>query len=122
MPRRSPARLSPLAAAAAAAFLAASSPALAAAGPLGRWIAEDGTAIAVRNCPAGFCATIVSGPYSGEWVAQVATAGPTHAGTVRDPRNDSTYSGALRLNGKALELRGCLAKVLCRTVQTWRRP
>lgn len=88
----------------------------------GDWLAEDGTKIAVATCAAGLCATIASGPYSGQAVAEVAGSPPEYKGRVRDPRSGESYDGGLRLNGASLELRGCLAKVFCRTVQTWQRP
>ncbi|MBP0616248.1 DUF2147 domain-containing protein [Jiella mangrovi] len=89
---------------------------------LGPWVADDGTQIRIARCAAGLCATIASGRFKGENVAAVSGAPPEFKGRVRDPRNDTSYDGALRLNGARLELRGCLAKVFCRTVQSWRRP
>ncbi len=88
----------------------------------GKWVSEDGTAIAVAGCDSGLCATVASGAYKGQWVARVAGSPPEYKGRVRDPRSGETYDGGLRLNGRQLELRGCLAKVFCRTVQSWRRP
>ena len=89
---------------------------------VGPWVADDGTQIKVAKCSAGFCAAIASGRYKGETVARVSGQPPELKGRVRDPRNDTSYDGGLRLNGAKLELRGCLAKVLCRTVQSWARP
>ncbi|WAP67254.1 DUF2147 domain-containing protein [Jiella pelagia] len=96
--------------------------ALAASPIVGDWVSEDGTRITVAGCPAGLCATIASGRYQGESVAEVAGPPPEYKGRVRDPRSGESYDGGLRLNGAKLELRGCLAKVFCRTVQTWQRP
>ena len=97
-------------------------PASAEAPPLGTWLAEDGTKITVRPCTTGYCAAIASGKFSGEWEAQVKGPGPEFNGKVRDPQKNKVYDGGLLTTGKALELRGCLAKVFCKTVQTWRRP
>lgn len=88
----------------------------------GQWVAEDGTKITVAGCGAGLCASIASGPYRGQSVAEVAGSPPEYKGRVRDPRSGESYDGGLRLKGGRLELRGCLAKVFCRTVQTWQRP
>ncbi|MCE7027261.1 DUF2147 domain-containing protein [Jiella avicenniae] len=85
-------------------------------------VSEDGTTIAVAGCDAGLCATVASGRYRGQWVARVAGSPPDDAGRVRDPRSGETYDGGLRLHGGRLDLRGCLAKVFCRTVQRWQRP
>ncbi|MCB8839507.1 DUF2147 domain-containing protein [Aurantimonas sp. VKM B-3413] len=111
----------PSAALASILLLASASFAIAEPTPVGRWVAEDGTRISVKPCRAGYCAEIASGAYSGQSVARVAGPGPDFKGTVRDPRSDTAYDGGLRLDGAALELRGCLAKVFCRTIQTWRR-
>ncbi|WP_167591847.1 DUF2147 domain-containing protein [Jiella endophytica] len=89
---------------------------------LGNWVAEDGTRIAVKPCGPAVCATIASGAFRGANVATVSGALPEWKGRVRDPRKDQSYDGSLRLNGRKLELRGCLARVFCRTVQTWSRP
>ncbi len=88
----------------------------------GTWASEDGTKMAVASCDAGLCATIASGRYKGQWVARVGGSPPEYKGRVRDPRSGGTYDGGLRLNRGQVELRGCLAKVFCRTVQSWRRP
>ncbi|NDW04165.1 DUF2147 domain-containing protein [Jiella pacifica] len=96
--------------------------ALAAPQAIGDWVTEDGTKVTVAGCPAGLCATIASGRYKGQSVAEVAGSPPEYKGRVRDPRSGESYDGGLRLNGTKLELRGCLAKVFCRTVQTWQRP
>ncbi|MCQ0990087.1 DUF2147 domain-containing protein [Jiella marina] len=89
---------------------------------VGDWISEDGTQIEIAPCGAGFCARIASGRYSGESVATVSGSLPELKGQVRDPRSNDTYDGGLRLVDGHLELRGCLARVFCRTVQTWTRP
>lgn len=108
----------------AACFLAGGASGTADAAPafVGRWVAEDGTRIAVEPCGPALCATIASGAFRGANVATVSGAPPEMKGRVRDPRKDKSYDGSLRLNGRKLELRGCLARVFCRTVQTWSRP
>ncbi len=42
------------------------------------------------------------------------------SGKVFDPEGGKTYSGSVTLNGNKLKLKGCAAKVFCRS-QTWTR-
>lgn len=42
-------------------------------------------------------------------------------GAIYNPDDGRTYSGRIRLENGALDLRGCALKILCQT-QTWRRP
>ncbi len=42
-------------------------------------------------------------------------------GTLYNPDDGRTYTGAIRLRNRTLELRGCAINVFCQT-QTWRRP
>jgi lathosterol oxidase len=43
------------------------------------------------------------------------------SGSLYNPDDGRTYSGAIRMRNGALELRGCALSVFCQT-QTWRRP
>ena len=43
-----------------------------------------------------------------------------YTGTVTDPRNSKTYEGSATIAGNALELKGCVAKIFCRS-QHWTR-
>jgi lathosterol oxidase len=48
-------------------------------------------------------------------------AGVWSDGTIYNPDDGRTYTGAIRLRNGTLELRGCALNVFCQT-QTWRRP
>lgn len=49
------------------------------------------------------------------------TPGVWSNGSLYNPDDGRTYTGAIRLRDRTLELRGCALEVFCQT-QTWRRP
>ncbi|NDV86615.1 DUF2147 domain-containing protein [Aurantimonas aggregata] len=88
----------------------------------GDWLTENGERVTVAPCGNGFCSTVATGTYQGQRIAEVSGAGPEYPGTITDPRAGKTYKGSMTVRGDALDLKGCLMEMFCKTVQSWRRP
>ena len=88
----------------------------------GDWLTENGERVTVAPCGGGFCATVVTGTYQGQRIAEVSGAGPEYPGTITDPRAGKVYKGAMTVRGAELDLKGCLMERFCKTVRSWRRP
>ena len=129
--------------------LAAATPVMAA-GPIGRWLTEDGEAtIAIARCGAALCGTILAlktpiDPATGRPQTDVnnpdaaKTGRPligvqiifdmrpsgtadTWDGQLYNAEDGKTYNGSLTMTGaNTLELRGCALLVFCKS-QTWTR-
>ena len=114
-------------------------PALAA-DPAGLWLTETGSSrVKITPCGGGYCGTIVSAPGKaldaknpdpalrvrsvvGVQILNAPQAdGSGYSGSLYNPNDGKTYSGALRLTGpNALEVSGCVMSVFCKR-QTWTR-
>lgn len=129
-------------------LLGVSSPAVAQdASILGRWrTPAEGGVVEIQRCGAALCGRLVDAaplrrnpdqrdvrnrdaslrdrPLRGLPVLQNLTGGPTawRAGPLYDPNSgQSAASGSVTLvDQNSLAVRGCIARLLCRT-QTWRR-
>ena len=103
-------------------------PALAAAAdPSGVWLRDDGNArVRIAPCGSDICATNlwIKDTSSGEAVGDklVMTLKPeadgTLSGTAFDAKRDRSYGMTVTVRPDGLSTRGCIAKVLCKTV-TW---
>jgi len=113
---------------------------------LGRWrTPAEGGVVEIQRCGATLCGRLVDAaplrrdpnqrdvrnrdsalrdrPLRGLAVLQNLTGGPTEwrAGPLYDPNSgQSAATGTVTLAGDTLAVRGCIARLLCRT-QTWRR-
>lgn len=87
---------------------------------VGNWKTENGTTVAFQDCGGAYCARIQTGEFKGREIGRMSGSGNAYTGTVTDPRNSKTYEGSATIVGNALELKGCVAKVFCRS-QHWTR-
>jgi uncharacterized protein (DUF2147 family) len=108
--------------------------------PAGLWLTETGSSrVKITPCGGGYCGTIVSAPGKaldaknpdpalrnrsvvGVQILNAQKAdGSSYTGSLYNPNDGKTYSGALRLTGpNALEVSGCVMSVFCKR-QTWTR-
>ncbi|WP_420908388.1 DUF2147 domain-containing protein [Aureimonas altamirensis] len=87
---------------------------------VGNWKTENGTTVAFQDCGGAYCARIQTGEFKGREIGRMSGSGNAYTGTVTDPRNSKTYEGSATIAGNALELKGCVAKIFCRS-QHWTR-
>lgn len=106
--------------AAVAILLSAGSGAFADEAILGKWRAPGGGIVRVEPCGGAYCATVISGKHKGKGAGSMSGNGGEYTGTVKDPRDDRTYSGTATVEGDRLKLTGCALKVFCKT-QVWVR-
>lgn len=115
MPRRCGAAL--------ALVLATSAPALSE--PYGLWLRDDGNArVEIAPCGDNLCATNVwIGDTSGgeevgdRLVMSLNPAGSNRlTGNAYDPKRDMRYAITLSYDGSTMQTRGCVAAILCRSV------
>ena len=86
----------------------------------GKWRTQSGESAVISKCGGAFCVKLTSGQYSGKRIGKLSGTGPTYTGTITDPANNKTYSGSGKVSGSTLSMKGCVAKILCRT-QKWSR-
>lgn len=87
---------------------------------VGNWKTENGTTVAFQNCGGAYCARIQTGEFKGREIGRMSGSGSAYTGTVTDPRSNKTYEGSATIAGNALQLKGCVAKIFCRS-QNWTR-
>ena len=87
---------------------------------LGTWTVPNGEKVDVRSCGGAFCTTVRTGLYKGKKIGRMTGSGNSYTGTVTDPTTDKTYEGTAEIQGDALTLKGCVAKIFCRS-QVWTR-
>lgn len=85
---------------------------------VGSWATKAGTLAKISPCGGSFCIRITSGPFRGKPIGKMTGSGGSYKGQIRDPENSKTYSGSARIRGGRLYLKGCAAKIFCRT-QRW---
>lgn len=92
-----------------------------AADPLeGHWLTEGGADAHFTPCSKGYCIKLVSGDFKGQSIGYMAPKGLNkYEGEIRDPEDDKTYTGKAILDGKSLEMQGCVL-IFCQT-QNWSR-
>lgn len=86
----------------------------------GKWKTQSGANAVISKCGGSFCVKLTSGEFAGKSIGKMSGQGAKYKGQVTDPSNGKTYSGSATVNGNTLKMRGCVARVLCRT-QTWAR-
>lgn len=101
-------------------------PALASgADPSGVWLRDDGNArVRIAPCGSDICATNVwikdtsGGEEVGDKLVMTLTpeADGTLSGTAFDAKRDRSYAMTLTVKPDGLSTRGCIARVLCKTV------
>ena len=86
----------------------------------GNWRTESGANANIAKCGDAFCINLTSGEHAGKRIGRVSGSGDSYKGEVTNPADGKTYSGSARISGNTMKLKGCVARVICRT-QTWAR-
>lgn len=86
----------------------------------GNWRTQEGSNARISSCGGSYCIKLTSGKHAGKRIGRVSGSGSKYSGEVTNPNDGKTYSGSATVSGNTLKLRGCVARVLCRT-QTWAR-
>ena len=106
----------------AAALLAAmtAAPSFAAEPIVGKWRTASGETAAITKCGGSYCINLKTGKYAGKRIGKVSGSGGKYSGSITDPADNKTYSGSARINGNSMKMKGCVAKIFCKT-QNWSR-
>ncbi len=86
----------------------------------GKWKTQSGETAQISTCGGGYCVKLTTGKHAGKQIGKLAGAGGKYSGKITDPVNDKTYSGDASISGNSMKMRGCVARILCRT-QNWSR-
>lgn len=84
----------------------------------GNWRTASGETAQISKCGGSFCIKLKTGEYAGKQIGKMKANGKRYVGSITDPTNDKTYSGSATISGSSMKMKGCVAKVLCRS-QTW---
>jgi uncharacterized protein (DUF2147 family) len=84
----------------------------------GSWKTQSGETAAISKCGSAYCVTLKTGKYAGKQIGKMSGSGNKYTGEITDPANDKTYSGSASISGSSMKMKGCVAKILCRS-QTW---
>ena len=95
-------------------------PALAAEPIVGNWKTKSGETASIAACGGAYCVTLKTGKYAGKQIGKMSGSGNKYTGTITDPSNDKTYSGSGTISGNSISMKGCVAKILCRS-EKWNR-
>lgn len=105
----------------AAALIASATSIAQAAEPIeGNWKTASGETAAIAACGGSFCVTLKTGKYAGKRIGKMQGSGNDYSGEITDPAEDKTYSGYGTVSGNALNMKGCVMSVFCKS-QTWKR-
>ena len=85
---------------------------------VGNWKTQSGETAAISQCGGSYCVQLKTGKYSGKSIGKMSGSGNSYTGEITDPANDKTYSGSASISGSSMKMKGCVAKILCKT-QTW---
>jgi len=86
----------------------------------GKWKTASGETAEIATCGTAYCITLKTGKHAGKQIGKLSGSGASYTGEVTDPDADKTYSGSANVQGKSLNLKGCVLAVLCKS-QTWTR-
>lgn len=98
----------------------AAAPAFAAEPIVGNWKTKSGETAAIAACGSAYCVTLKTGKHAGKQIGKMTGSGNSYTGTITDPSNDKTYSGSGTVSGNSISMKGCVAKILCRS-EKWTR-
>lgn len=84
----------------------------------GNWKTQSGETAAISACGGSYCIKLKTGKYAGKQIGKLSGSNGSYSGSITDPANDKTYSGSGSISGKSMKMKGCVAKILCRS-QTW---
>ncbi len=87
---------------------------------VGSWKTELGDTAEIASCGSGYCIILKSGRHAGKQIGTFAGRNGSYEGKITDPDANKTYDGSVTVSGNALELKGCVLKVVCES-QTWPR-
>jgi len=85
---------------------------------VGNWKTELGDTASIASCGGGYCITLKSGKHAGKQIGTFSGKDGTYSGKLTDPEANKTYDGSLTVSGTALNMKGCVLKVVCES-QTW---
>ena len=97
-----------------------SSSALAADPIVGNWRTEAGETASIAPCGSGsFCVAIKTGAHAGKTIGLLNNESGRYTGKITDPQTNRTYRGKAKINGRSMEMSGCvLGGLICQS-QTW---
>ena len=82
---------------------------------------KGGTLEKISACGGAYCVVVASGKFNGKQAGKfTASGGGKYVGEITDLEAQKTYSGSGTLNGNSLVMKGCVAKIFCRS-ETWTR-
>lgn len=96
------------------------SSALAADPIVGNWLTESGETANIAPCGSGnFCIAVKTGTHAGKTIGLLINDQGRYSGKITDPETNRTYRGKAKINGRSMQMSGCvLGGLICQS-QTW---
>ena len=96
------------------------SSALAADPIVGNWRTESGETANIAPCGSGnFCIAVKTGTHAGKTIGLLINDQGRYSGKITDPETNRTYRGKAKINGRSMQMSGCvLGGLICQS-QTW---
>ena len=86
---------------------------------VGAWTTQSGETAQISG-NGSYTIKLKTGKHAGKTIGSMSGSGGTYKGTITDPADDKTYSGSARISGSNMRMKGCVAKILCKS-QTWKK-
>ena len=87
---------------------------------VGNWRTESGEMANIAPCgSSNFCVAIKTGAHAGKTIGLLSNDKGRYRGKITDPETNRTYRGKASINGRSMEMSGCvLGGLICQS-QTW---
>ena len=86
----------------------------------GRWFTPMKETVRIVPCGNSWCATVVTGAYSGASVGVFAGGNGSYSAKMTEPKNGRSINAKAKLSGDTLRIEGCMAAIAC-AKRNWRR-
>lgn len=86
---------------------------------VGNWTTQSGETAQISG-GGSYTIKLKTGKYAGKTIGSMSGSNGSYTGTITDPADDKTYSGSARISGSNMRMKGCVAKVFCKS-QTWKK-
>lgn len=78
----------------------------------GTWKRPNGTVVRYAGSGGKFCGTVMTGEYKGQSIGCMSGSGSNYTGEVHKLDEGRTYKGKATVNGRSMQLAGCVKFLL----------